>query len=148
MLPLEIENIIYSYHKDLECLKYKEINEELTEVLLLCRECDEYKLTMMRCKICSDDYCISCTYKNHYYINGKEYFNNHEIHCLPCHSSWRLGAASILLLRGALENAFWRLSAASQGFSHVGAIGRQRGQVADRRGQYDQSGNGKQLHFS
>lgn len=90
MLPLVIENIVYSYLKDLECLKYKEINEELTEVLLLCRECDEYKLTMMRCKICSDDYCISCTYKNHYYINGKEYFNNHEIHCLPCQDSFCL----------------------------------------------------------
>jgi hypothetical protein len=87
MLPLVIENIVYSYLKDLECLKYKEINEELTEVLLLCRECDEYKLTMMRCKMCSDDYCISCTYKNHYYINGKEYFNNNIIYCLDCQNS-------------------------------------------------------------
>tara|TARA_B110001454_G_C12721186_1_gene434766 strand:- start:3280 stop:3636 length:357 start_codon:yes stop_codon:yes gene_type:complete len=90
MLPLVIENIVYSYLKDLECLKYKKINEELTEVLLLCRECDKYKLTMMRCKICSDDYCISCTYKNHYYINGKEYFNNHEVHCLHCQDSFCL----------------------------------------------------------
>jgi phage/plasmid-associated DNA primase len=28
MLPFEIEKIIYSYLKDLECLKYKKINEE------------------------------------------------------------------------------------------------------------------------
>ena len=84
MLPLVIENIIYSYLKEVSCLKNKKINEEIYDRLTLCQECQEYKLIIMRCRICSDDYCISCTYKNHYYINGKEYFNNNIIHCLRC----------------------------------------------------------------
>ena len=84
MLPLSVENIIYSYVRQFNCLKFKKINKEIRHALTLCHECDEYKLILSRCQICCDDYCISCTYNNHYYINGKVYFNNNVIHCLPC----------------------------------------------------------------
>ena len=87
MLPLVIENIVYSYLRQVSCLKNKKINDEIEDKLTLCQECQEYKIIIMRCNICHDDYCISCTYKNHYYINGKEYLNNNIIHCLHCQDS-------------------------------------------------------------
>ena len=84
MLPLIIENMIYSYIRQVNCVKFKKINKEIRHALTLCHECDEYKLIMSRCRRCADDYCISCTYKNHYYVNGKIFFNNNIIHCLYC----------------------------------------------------------------
>jgi hypothetical protein len=68
MFPLEIESIIYSYLKEFESLKYKEINEEIKNNLILCEECQEYKL-MMNCSLCYEDFCLSCTYKYYYHIN-------------------------------------------------------------------------------
>jgi len=84
MLPVIIENIIYSYIRQVNCLKFKKINKEIKNQLILCHECDKYKLVLSRCRKCCDDYCISCTYNNHYYVNGKVYFNNNVIHCLYC----------------------------------------------------------------
>jgi hypothetical protein len=89
MLPLEIESIIYSYVKELESLKYKEINEEIKNNLILCEECQEYKL-MMNCSLCYEDFCLSCTYKcctykYYYYIykNKQEKINRTNC-CLKC----------------------------------------------------------------
>ena len=87
MLPLVIENIIYSYLRQVSCLKNKKINDEIKDNLTLCEECQEYKVIMMRCTMCFCDFCVCCTYKTHYYINGKEYFNNYIVNCQDCHDS-------------------------------------------------------------
>jgi hypothetical protein len=84
MFSKPIENIIYSYIRQVNCLKNKKINIEIKQNLELCNECNEHKLILNYCELCNDNYCISCTYKNQYYINKTEYLNNNIIYCSCC----------------------------------------------------------------
>jgi hypothetical protein len=81
MLPFEIEKIIYSYHKDLECLKYKKINEEIQSYEKERRNkkdrrffCDECNNWIQYSHLLRLNACISCKYKNHYIIDDKYKF--------------------------------------------------------------------------
>jgi hypothetical protein len=97
MLPESLKQIIYSYVRDVNSIKNKNINEEMKDNIRLCIHCNKYKLIQKTCIVCYSDCCISCMYSFDKIYEINDHFSQSTVKwivkkknelCRDCCTTW------------------------------------------------------------